>query len=69
MSEKVTVQAMDPSKRNSPVAGPIESESTVMMDEADKVCYWNDQEYDEGQIIDCDGVAYECSFGQWIRQK
>jgi adenylyltransferase/sulfurtransferase len=29
MSEKISVEAMDHSKKNSPVAGPIEEESTV----------------------------------------
>ncbi|NIM28717.1 MAG: hypothetical protein GTO67_05460 [Gammaproteobacteria bacterium] len=68
MSEKISVEAMDPSKKNSPVAGPIEEESTVMLDKASKVCYWNDQEFKEGQVVESDGAEYECNFGQWIKQ-
>jgi hypothetical protein len=69
MSEKISVEAMDPSKKNSPVAGPIEDESTVMLDKASKVCYWNDQEFKEGQVIESEGAEYECNFGQWIKQE
>jgi hypothetical protein len=69
MSEKISVEAMDPSKKNSPVAGPIEEESTVMLDKASKVCYWNDQEFKEGQVVESDGAEYECNFGQWIKQE
>ena len=68
MSGKVSVEAMDHSKKNSPVAGPIEDESTVMLDQASKVCYWNDQEFQEGQVVESEGREYECNFGQWIKQ-
>ncbi|MEE8285312.1 MAG: hypothetical protein V3R72_01300 [Gammaproteobacteria bacterium] len=68
MSEKVSVEAMDHGKKNSPVAGPIEEESTVMLDQVSKVCYWNDQEFNEGQFVECEGSEYECTFGQWIKE-
>ena len=68
MSEKIPVEAMDHSKKNSSVAGPIEEESTVMLDQASKVCYWNDQEFKEGQMVTSEGSAYECTFGQWIKE-
>jgi hypothetical protein len=68
MSEKISVETMDQSKKNSPVAGPIEEESTVMLDQASKVCYWNDQEFIEGQFVENAGANYECTFGQWIKQ-
>ena len=68
MSGKVSVEAMDHGKKNSPVAGPIEDESTVMLDQASKVCYWNDQEFQEGQVVESEGREYECNFGQWIKQ-
>ena len=67
MSEKISVEVMDHSKKNSPVAGPIEEESTVMLDQASKVCYWNDQEFKEGQVVGTEGNEYECTFGQWIK--
>jgi hypothetical protein len=38
-----------------------------MLDHASKVCYWNDQEFKEGQYIECEGNEYECTFGQWIK--
>ena len=68
MSDKISVEAMDSSKQNSPIAGPIEEESTVMLDHASKVCYWNGQEFAEGQKVECGGATYECTFGQWIKQ-
>lgn len=67
MADKIAVQAMDPSMKNSPIAGPVEEESTVMLDAASKICHWNGQEFDDGQVIDCAGQAYECSFGQWVK--
>ncbi len=67
MSETISVEVMDHSKKNSPVAGPIEEESTVMLDQASKVCYWNDQEFKEGQVVETEGNEYECTFGQWIK--
>ena len=67
MSENISVEVMDHSKKNSPVAGPIEEESTVMLDQASKVCHWNDQEFKEGQVVETEGNEYECTFGQWIK--
>jgi len=67
MSDPITVEPMDSSQKNSPVAGPVEEESTVMMDAASNVCLWNGQQYDDGQMVSCDGTTYECSFGQWIK--
>ncbi len=69
MSEKIPVEAMDHSKKNSPVAGPIEDESTVMLDQASKVCFWNDQVFKEGQVVTSEGSEYECTFGQWIKDR
>ena len=66
MSDKVTVEAIDQSKKNSPVAGPVQEDATVMMDTASNVCHWNGQEFPDGQVVVADGVEYECSYGQWI---
>ena len=68
MSDKVTVEAMDSSKQNSPVSGPVSDEATVMMDQAKNVCYWNGQEFPDGELVECAGEVYECSFGQWVKQ-
>ncbi len=68
MSKKIPVEAMDHSEKNSSVAGPIEEESTVLLDQASKVCYWNDREFTEGQVVTSEGSAYECTFGQWIKE-
>ncbi len=67
MSDKITVQAMDSSKKNSAVTGPVTEEATVMMNAAAKFCIWNDQQFDEGQVVACDGVSYECSLGKWVQ--
>jgi hypothetical protein len=66
MADRVTVQTMHPARNNSPVTGPVTGEATVMMDQASRVCFWNDQQFDEGDEITCDGKSYECSFGSWV---
>ena len=39
-----------------------------MLDSASKVCVWNDQEFQDGQIVSDGATAYECCFGQWVKQ-
>jgi len=68
MAKVTPVEPMDKKKKNSPIAGPIEEESTVMMDTASKRCYWNDQEFQEGDVVSADGVQYECNLGQWVKR-
>jgi len=68
MSDPLEVQPMDSSKRNSPVSGPVEDEATVMLDGGNNKCHWNDQEYDDGQVVVSEGARYECSYGQWIKE-
>ncbi len=68
MSEKVSVDPMDANKNNSPVSSPESDEATVMLDNAASKCAWNGQEFDEGQLVDCQGEVYECSYGQWVKQ-
>ena len=69
MSDTVPVDAMDSSKRNSPVAGPVEDEATVMLDSASQTCYWNDQQFNDGDTVVCDGKTYECSYGSWVSEE
>lgn len=66
MSDKVTVQPMDPSQKNSPVMDSTSEESTVMMDVAGTACHWNGQEFSEGTMLQCEGKTYECAFGRWV---
>ena len=68
MADKIPVEAMDSSKLNSPVSGPVSEEATVMMDQAKNVCHWNGREFSDGQVVVCDGVGYECSYGQWVQE-
>ena len=67
MSDKVSVGPQDKSQKNSTIAGPVEEEATVMMNTASKVCFWNGQEFPEGQLVESEGVTYECSLGQWVK--
>ena len=69
MSEKIKVGPQDESKKTSPIAGPLDEEGTVVMNAAANVCHWNDQAFDDGQLIESDGVTYECSFGRWVQLK
>lgn len=68
MAEKTSVEPMDQSKKNSPISGPTSDEATVMLDNAENKCYWNGQEFNEGQLVDCQGEVYECSYGQWVKE-
>ena len=68
MSEITRVEPMDPNKENSPIAGPVSDESTVMLNTAKKTCLWNGQEFQEGDMI-CDaGASYECNVGNWVKR-
>lgn len=68
MSDKVTVEKMDAGKKNSPITDSASDESTVLLDNVPSTCIWNDQEYPEGQIVECDGKTYECNYGQWVKK-
>lgn len=67
MADKTTVAAMDSAQKNSPVSGPIEGESTVMLDAAASRCFWNGQQFDEGAMVECEGTTFECTYGRWVR--
>ncbi len=69
MTQFTRVDRMDPSKENSPTTGPIDEESTVLLDGAAKACQWNGQAFPDGAMICAEGTAYECSFGKWVKQK
>ncbi len=68
MAHKTAVAPMDKSRKNSPVSGPIESESTVVLKTAKSGCFWNDQKFSEGAQVESEGAVYECNYGQWVRQ-
>ena len=67
MADVTAVDPQDPSKKNSPIMKDMESESTVVLDAASRVCVWNDQDFPEGAQVASDGVVYECSFGNWVK--
>lgn len=67
MSDKTSVETMDKSKKNSPISGPSSEEATVMLNKAASKCFWNGQEFEEGQKVDCQGEVYECNYGQWVK--
>ena len=60
------VAAQDSAQKNSPIAGPLDEEATVQMDQEKQTCYWNGQSFEQGSKVDADGSCYECSFGTWI---
>ncbi len=69
MSDRVTVEKMDAGKKNSPITESVSEESTVLLDNVPSKCIWNDQEFNDGQQVECDGQAYECNYGHWVIQK
>ena len=68
MSGKTPVEPMDSSQQNSPVAGPVSDEATVMLDSAKNVCFWNGAQFSEGDTVVSAGTEYECTYGQWVKQ-
>ena len=68
MADPVSVDPMDAGKQNSPVAGPVSDEATVMLDKAASKCVWNGQEFAEGDMVSSEGATYECTYGQWVKQ-
>ena len=67
MSDPVKLPAMDSTKKNSAIMASTSEESTVMMDVAGAACFWNDEEYPEGTMVDSEGKTYECAFGRWVQ--
>ncbi len=67
MPDKTPVAPMDKGQKNSPVAGPTEGESTVMLDAAASKCVWNGQEFSEGALVESEGATYECTYGRWVK--
>ena len=69
MADPINVEPMDSSKENSPIAGPVDDQATVIMNKAADVCVWNGQSYPDGTTVSAQGVNYECSLGQWGQAK
>ena len=68
MSHKTSVAPMDRKQKNSPLSGPIESESTVVLKTAQSGCTWNGRSFSEGDLVESEGVTYECNYGQWVKK-
>ena len=68
MAEKTQVAPRNPNQKNSPLAGPIETESTVVLKTATSGCVWNGRSFAEGDRVESEGVVYECSLGQWVKR-
>ena len=69
MSEKISVEPMDSNKNNSPVTDPESDEATVMLSNAASKCVWNGQEFNEDQLVECQGEVYECNYGKWVKHE
>ena len=68
MTNKIAVAPMDSAQKNSPIAGPVSDEATVVMNTASNICVWNGQEFPDGTVVESEGSEYECSFGQWTKR-
>lgn len=69
MSTPKSVDPKDPSKRSSKLMAETDATSTVVLDRAANVCYWNDEEFEEGASISLEGTVYECSYGNWVKSR
>ena len=67
MNEPKSVAAMDHAKKNSPLAGPIEEEATVVLDLAKPECFWNGEEFADGSKVSDGQHIYVCSVGKWLK--
>ena len=68
MANKTPVAPMDRNQKNSPISGPVETESTVVLKTAQSGCTWNGQAFVEGDRVESEGAVYECNYGQWGKQ-
>ena len=66
MSAPKEVQPADPGRKTSEILGQSADERTVKMDLQDAKCYWNDEEFAQGDQVSVGGSCYECSFGRWL---
>ena len=65
MSDPKPVEAVDPAKKTSTITGPVDDDATVLTTENVK-CYWNDEEFENGDRVTSGGKNYEASNGQWV---
>lgn len=68
MSDVVTVEMMDSTKKNSPIAKPVDGASTILMTPTARKCFWNGREFANGDHVIYNGVEYVCEFGQWDKK-
>ena len=68
MTDVTPVPPMDSNTENSPIAGPVDEEATVMLNTAATTCLWNGQSYPEGTQVNDGACTYECNYGQWVKQ-
>lgn len=66
MSDPKAVEAVDPAKKTSKITGPVDSDATVLSSGAEVKCYWNDEEFDDGNRVTSGGKSYEASNGMWV---
>ena len=66
MSDPKPVDEVDPAKKTSKITGPVDDDATVLTTNADVKCYWNDEEFDNGDRVTSGGKNYEASNGQWV---
>jgi hypothetical protein len=66
MSDAKPVEAADPAKKTSKITGPIDNDATVLTSEVEIKCFWNDEEFSNGDRVTSEGKTYEASNGLWI---
>ena len=66
MADAKAVSAPEAGKKTSEILGPTSDEATVQMNAEKNKCYWNDEEFSQGEKVEADGKCYECSFGRWL---
>ncbi|MBL1142555.1 MAG: hypothetical protein HND53_11030 [Proteobacteria bacterium] len=66
MSDPKSVEAADPTKKTSKITGPVDNDATVITSEVEIKCFWNDEEFGNGDRVTSGGKTYEANNGMWI---
>ena len=66
--EIIKVEPMKFAEKNSGTANSLAGEKTVVLGEENDKCYWNGEEFFDGNMVCDNAVTYKCHMGLWIKQ-
>jgi hypothetical protein len=68
MTRTKQLGAVDPERKNSPVAWEADEDTEALRETApdDALCYFNDLAYDHGTVVKSGNVLLRCDRGLWL---